>query len=349
MASLGSLFSKLLPRGTNDYADDPQSGVPAPATPASRPRRALPTAPAGEPPITPDNAFDPRAALDALTSRPVMPDLPTYTPHENHGFGERIIGFFRGGRQGGLAGALEGATHPEKQEYQDWVQTKYAPVVQQRQMLDKEANEAQDRKIKSVEALTAMTTALANQRKSDHEINKPEQMDKGTEIGYVDKKTNKFVPYLDSEGKPLTHSSVATAQINSTARMSEAGLQSQTQLILQKQKDAVERYKIAEESARAKAKSEAEYKQAMDVAHVNLQKELANSFFNAGASTPDETMFTPSEEEIFNYQQANKVDRANAIEGARRTKREKYYRETRSKNPANGLELFNKVFGGSFK
>ncbi len=220
-------------------ARSPPTGAPRPVL---KPRPVPPqqdTAPPADPGAPPPVASAPMIngldTLDFLNKikgrRAPLPDLPTYTPHDKHGFGERVIGFFKGGRQGGLGAALEGAIHPETGEYQQFVQNKLYPALMQRKMLGDEQDAEMKAALEVLKGISGYNKeeqiAALNTRKQNWAENKPVSVPEGSTLvtplgkvllksqkpAHIDTSTEyaqiwnaekgKYEPLLDDEEKPL--------------------------------------------------------------------------------------------------------------------------------------------------
>lgn len=153
------------------------------------------TLPPSRDPVTPDDSAisRPRATPDDTTTgdnakllqdfleslkatqsqRAKLPDLPIYQGHDKHGVGERIVSFFRGGREGGLGGAIQGARDPGQMEHRDWVNNKYAPALAGRQQLATEQKEQDTSNQNWVKTFLESLKEGRENRKQRWEENKP--------------------------------------------------------------------------------------------------------------------------------------------------------------------------------
>ncbi len=176
------------------------------------------TLPPSRDPVTPDDStisrlratassFDPQAIVGDLDTQPALPALPQFKPHEKHGVGERIVSFFRGGREGGLGGAIQGARDPGQMEHQDWQHNTLAPAFAERQLLSKEADAQAERKIKRGQLLSQLINAKANQTKAETDAAAPH--DKSEFLMHRDPTTGQWSPVLGPDSKPIRHSTVA--------------------------------------------------------------------------------------------------------------------------------------------
>ncbi len=196
MTNITSLFNSLLNKNTSNndkmVGQSISTGGAGLVSPQGKPRPVLKPAPARKPvvlpappspsfmitpppgqnPVTTDDTTTDTAKLtqDFLESLKVkpqqskLPDLPTYQGHDKHGVGERIVAFFRGGREGGLGGAIQGARDPGQMELQDWLRNKYAPALTGRQQL---AAEQKEQDVSNQNWVKTFLESLKNRRESD--------------------------------------------------------------------------------------------------------------------------------------------------------------------------------------
>lgn len=270
MADLKSLFNKLLRQSPNNSATQPQASSSTPET-ASRARRVT------------SQQFDPQAIVGELDTQPNLPELPTYQPHEKHGFLDRMIAGFKGGQRGGIGGFIEGARRPEIIEQQDWQRNELWPAMQQRQLLSREADQQTARKIQLGQLLNQLLTTKNTQVKNELDAAKP--VTQGEFLMYRNPASGQIEPLMGPNGKPIRAASVASATINQEGNFKRQQEQNKGNL---EREDARGKNNMAvekERSGRARYTADTNAKSRLGAAQINAGARIQGARINAGSKT----------------------------------------------------------------